>query len=626
MKIALAQIEVVPCRPDLNFKKMQLYISKARENGAELIIFPELCIPGYLIGDTWEENAFIKDVLSFNMDVKDLSEDIDIIFGSVGENPNAKHTDGRPVLHNALYYATNKSFLYFSGRPYYTKTLLPNYREFEEPRHFTAALNDIVFANDPSTNSYFTPKEINGVYLGLTNCEDGWDADYPIESPIKSYKRNGCELLINCSCSPFTRGKNNSRNRVFGEGHAKKNSLPLIYVNAVGLQNNCKTLFTFDGSSVAYNKQGKIIAQAPMFEEHLLYVDYTEGDIQPGEMCCQPESDIAEIYQALKYGVHKYLEACGTNRVVMGISGGIDSAVCAALYAQIVGPENLLLVNMPSRYNSKTTIGISETIAKNIGCFYCSIPIEDSVNLTKAQIDGLIVKDSFGFEKILSLSNFHFENVQARDRSSRILSALSCAWGGVFTNNGNKTEMTVGYATLYGDICGFLATIGDLWKYQVYDLAEYINKSYRVLPQEVFKVVASAELSDQQNVDEGKGDPIVYWYHDKLFASWEEYWFRSTPEDNLKWYLNGEINTKLGIKEHDVYKLFPEPVKFIEDLERWYKLFKGMAVAKRTQAPPILAVSRRSYGFDYRETLNGVYFTRAYLEIKEEVLKRNNHE
>ena len=322
------------------------------------------------------------------------------------------------------------------------------------------------------------------------------------------------------------------------------------------------------------------------------------------------------LNNSITYGIEKYLKLVGTNRVVIGLSGGIDSSVAAALYAKVVGPENLLLVNMPSKYNSSMTKDIAKKIAHNIGCYYMVIPIGDSVNHTENQINNTYVCNCFGDSKKLELSSFSLENIQARDRSSRILAALSSAWGGVFTNNGNKAEMIVGYATLYGDVAGYLAALGDLWKHQVYELGRYINTFYEVLPEEVFNIVASAELSDDQDVTKGKGDPLVYWYHDKLFASWVEDWNRKTPEDNLKSYLNKTINEDLKTTK-DVYELFPNANDFIEDLERWYKLFKGMGVAKRIQSPPILAVSRRAFGFDYRESVVGCYFSKGYFKLKE---------
>ena len=190
------------------------------------------------------------------------------------------------------------------------------------------------------------------------------------------------------------------------------------------------------------------------------------------------------------------------------------------MYAEAIGKKNLLLVNMPSKYNSETTIGLSKQLAKNIGCLYTTIPIGESVELTQRQISEAIVEtcDSEFFTGIstLKLSQFDLENVQARDRSSRILSAVASAFGGVFTNNGNKSEITVGYCTLYGDNAGFLATIGDLWKTQVYELGKYLNRNGEVIPEGIFNIIPSAELSAEQSLDAGKGDPIKYWYHDFL--------------------------------------------------------------------------------------------------------------
>jgi NAD+ synthase (glutamine-hydrolysing) len=657
MKIAIAQIEIIPGRPDKNFKKIKEYVVEALLQKVDIIVFPELCLSGYLIGDTWEESAFIRDCEDYNDEVRELADGIDIVFGSIAADWGRTHTDGRHRLYNVAYYAKNATFLEWHGLPYYIKTLLPNYREFEEPRHFTSSLE--LFSNNSycwagCQGSYFTPKKIEGANIAISICEDFWvgtkesENTYKVD-PSKEFLNNGADLFINVSCSPYTIGKNNSRNRIFGEGHAKGKGVPVIYVNAVGIQNNGKNIYTFDGSSVVYDENGDIIAQAPMFKEHMMYVEWNNvtKKILPGEMCDLPGSDIAEVAESLKYGIGKYLDACGTKRVVIGASGGIDSCVAASLYAQVIGPENLLLVNMPSKYNSDTTINIAKELAENIECYYTSIPIEESVNLTNKQIEGLEVcrfkrmPEGWGFpggfkpmalpvfssealweKKKLTLTSTHMENIQARDRSSRILSALSCAWGGVFTCNGNKDEITVGYATLYGDIAGFLAVLGDLRKPMVYELGEYLNKAYPVIPKEAFTIVASAELSAEQNVDEGMGDPIIYWYHSKLFYTWVESWHRKTPEDNLKWYMDGKINKELGIPEDkDVYKLFPSVKAFTDDIERWYKLFKGMAVAKRVQAPPILSVSRRSFGFDYRESLNCWYLTRGYYRMKEQALK-----
>ena len=223
-------------------------------------------------------------------------------FGNVAIDDGCTHQDGRVRKFNALFCAENKKFRIFSGySPYYIKSLLPNYREFEKPRHFTNSEENFKNIFKHFSESYFNPIRIDKMFVGFSICEDGWDKDYRLK-PIKAYANNGADLMINVSGSPFTVGKNRSRNKTFGEGHAKENSIPLIYVNCVSTQNNGKNVFTFDGSSVAYNKKGEIVAHAPMFEECLLYVDYENGDLQPGNIAPLPKTEIEEIEQALMYG------------------------------------------------------------------------------------------------------------------------------------------------------------------------------------------------------------------------------------------------------------------------------------------------------------------------------------
>lgn len=239
--------------------------------------------------------------------------------------------------------------------------------------------------------------------------------------------------------------------------------------------------------------------------------------------------------------------------------------------------------------------------------------------------DARITDLSSGRQNKLAVSSFVLENIQARDRSSRLLAGIAAAFGGGFTCNANKSELTVGYSTLYGDQAGFLAALADLWKHQVYQLAQYLNTSIfrrEVIPQATIDLVPSAELSFDQSVDEGKGDPIMYAYHDYLYRAFMEYWNRTTPEDILAWYSQGSelLEQKLGCAPGLVDKLFPGPRQFVEDLERWWRLYTGMGVAKRIQAPPVLAVSRRAYGFDHREAQNSVYFTQEYIKLKNRLL------
>jgi NAD+ synthase (glutamine-hydrolysing) len=295
----------------------------------------------------------------------------------------------------------------------------------------------------------------------------------------------------------------------------------------------------------------------------------------------------------------------------------------AAIYRRLLPPERLLAVNMPGAYSSSTTRSLAGELADNLGCLYAEVPIGRSVEVTCAQLDGLEIADRRGGRKQrLRLTGFALENVQARDRSSRILAALASAFGGVFTCNANKSEAAVGYTTLYGDLAGYLANIADLWKGEVYALADHLNREVfggEVIPRGTLELPPSAELGPGQNVDEGKGDPLHYPYHDALFASWVEQWDRAAPVDILRWHREGRLAAELGIEEEPV-ELFSSPAAFVEDLERWWSRFQGLGLAKRIQAPPVLGVKRRAFGFDYREAQLGVFFGRAYRRLKEELL------
>ena len=390
---------------------------------------------------------------------------------------------------------------------------------------------------------------------------------------------------------------------------AEKISRPVIQVDCVGIQNTGKTIYTFDGGSAVFNSRGEIVQYAEPFTECLNFVELEEIDKMPALEL--PEvSETEKIYRAISYGVKEFLAQIGVKKVVIGVSGGIDSAVAAALYTQVVGAENVFLVNMPSKFNSATTKNLSEQLAKNLGCKYFVVPIQESVDWTVKQLEGV------GLE----VSSFVKENIQARDRSSRILAAIAASVGGVFTCNANKAESTVGYATLYGDATGFLSALADLWKYQVYDLARYMNEKiygFEAIPQGIIDIVPSAELSTAQNVDDGKGDPLKYPYHDYLFRAFVER--NQTLEEILTWYASGELEKNIGCEIGLVEKYFPTAQEFIDDLERWWKQFKGMGVAKRIQSPPILAVTDSPYG-SVQESQNGVHFTKKYLELKDKLL------
>ena len=621
--ISIAQIEIAPGRPDLNAAKMLDLIKQAKQSGTNLLLFPEMSIPGYLLGDTWEQSAFLRDCEYWGKQIIQASDTLCVMFGNVAIDWQKTNDDGRVRKYNAFFAAQNRTLLSSDNFPYpfRIKTLQPNYREFDDDRHFYS-LRKLAQEMKLLPEQLLQPLPVccNGrlLQIGCLLCEDGWSDDYSLK-PIPSLSQNGpIDLFINLSCSPFTLGKNNKRHRVFSR-LANEAVAPLIYVNNVGIQNNGKTVYTFDGCSTAYGVNGETVLHCQSFVEQFRSIHLSELQ-QPTALsqdAIPNDSGIDSIFDCLEYGVHRFLQQTGLTKIVVGVSGGIDSAVAAALYAHILGPANLLLVNMPSRYNSRTTINLAQRLSENLGCRYVDISIEESVALTHRQLQAA------GLE----LSPFMLENVQARDRSSRILAAAAAAFGGAFTCNANKSELTVGYCTLYGDESGFLAALADLWKHQVYALGRYLNErifAAEVIPAEVFSLVPSAELSAAQDVDAGKGDPLVYPYHDYLFRAFVERWQRATPEDLLGWYTAGTIEENIGCEPGLVARLFPAAADFIADLERWWGLYSGMGVAKRIQAPPVLAVSRRAFGFDHREAQNPVHYTHHYLQLKTQLISQQN--
>ncbi len=630
IRLALGQMEVIPGRPDLNVASMLKMMEEARSLGARMVIFPEMAIPGYLLGDTWEQPAFLRDCEELGRRVIEASAGICVLFGNVGVDWDKTGDDGRVRKYNAFFTAQNGRLCGGDNfpRPFRIKSLQPNYREFDDTRHFYS-LRKLAREMGTVAEDVLRPVVIDiagrAVRVGCILCEDGWSDDYSF-SPMSAICRNGpVDFFVNISSSPFTIGKNNKRNRVFSR-QVKETGVPLIYVNSVGIQNNGKTVYTFDGFSTLYNAAGEPVAYCPPFSTQLKVVDLVlEGGNGLSPVVLPDDGDTGSIYRALNYGISGFLGFAGIDRVVIGVSGGIDSAVNACLYIEVLGPDKVLLVNMPSIYSSQTTRGLAARLAENLGCLYAVVPIQESVDYTAGQISltpVISLKDGRQFN--LTVTPSVMENIQARDRSARVLAGLAAAFGGGFTCNANKSELTVGYSTLYGDQAGFLAALADLWKHQVYDLAGYINQHVykrEVIPREIIGLVPSAELSPEQAVDEGKGDPLVYPYHDCLFRAFVEHWDRASPEDVLNWYAGGDLEKKIGCRPGLVKSIFPGPREFIDDLERWWGLYTGMAVAKRIQAPPVLAVSRRAFGFDHREAQNGTYYTANYFRLKKKILE-----
>jgi|GEM_PF-21024 len=748
IRIAFGQIQVHPGNPATNFQSMMQAIDYSKAVSTDILIFPELCLSGYMVGDLWDQVPFINDCLYYGEELVKATENtnLTIIFGNVGIDESLHNLDGSLRKYNALYVASKGQLVSNPSQPYpFTiKTLLPCYRYFNEPRHFTSA-NVVAKERNLSLSDINQPLTIStrqGAFtIAPVICEDSWDTHYP-DCPtslmVESAKAKGqhIDLIVNCSSSPYTIHKQEHRHALFSV-QAKRYHTPIAYTNHVGIQNNGKNICIYEGCSTLYDVNGSIVEEVPAFENtvrptllkdtvwHPQSTTDTNATIQTKvisetsislnheshiiplynvnstsesknnsletpqpTISLQTESTptyIPTLFKALQYGIRQFLAQTGIKNIVIGASGGIDSALNAALYSTVLPSENLYLVNMPSRYNSDMTKDLAYKLAQNIGCHYGVFPIEEGVNATIEQLENTsftkyntpiipelhhhgnvhtttiqdIKENTVSSEKdvsqtvlyssdqtianydeqhhiesnsnttsFLQLSTLDKENIQARDRSSRILADIASAVNGAFTCNGNKTEFTVGYATMYGDLAGFLAATGDMWKTDVYALARYMNEHIfkrEVIPQGSIDVVPSAELSDAQDVTQGLGDPLQYEYHDCLFRAFVEgtpYTLphqRLTPEDILCAYEKGTLEHLLGLP-NPISHYFTSTEQFINDLERWWKSFNGLSVAKRIQSPPLFLVSERAFGTDLSESQLKPYFSRTYHINKEKVL------
>lgn len=733
IRIAFGQIQVHPGEPAINFQSMMNAIDYAKAVSTDILIFPELCLSGYMVGDLWDQVPFVKDCLYYGEELvkATANTNLTIIFGNIGIDESLRNLDGSLRKYNALYVASKGKLVSNPSQPYpFTiKTLLPCYRYFNEPRYFTSA-NVVAKERNLSLSDINQPLTIStrqgDFTIAPVICEDSWDTHYP-DCPTKlmleSAKAKGLhiDLVVNCSSSPYTVHKQEQRRALF-RNQAKRYNTPIAYANHVGIQNNGKNICIYDGCSTLYDVTGSVVEEVPAFEntvrptllkdtlwqplsnsnselrdtskdstalqlssEHNTYDKYDTYHTQDSHIQDATPTYIPTLFKALQYGICQFLAQTGIKNIVVGASGGIDSALNAALYSTVLSPENLYLVNMPSRYNSDMTKDLAYQLAQNIGCHYGVFPIEEGVSATIEQLENTsftkynthVIPESYHHGNVhtttmldvkrnnvsseedmsqivlyssdqtttnydeqrpiendsnttsfLQLSTLAKENIQARDRSSRILAGIASAVNGAFTCNGNKTEFTVGYATMYGDLAGFLAVTGDVWKTDVYALARYMNETifqHEVIPQGSIDVIPSAELSDAQDVTQGLGDPLQYEYHDLLFRAFVEGTphtlphQRLTPEDILYAYENGTLEHLLGLP-NPMSHYFTSTEQFINDLERWWKSFNGLAVAKRIQSPPLFLISERAFGSDLSESQLKPYFSRNYYVMKDRIL------
>jgi NAD+ synthase/NAD+ synthase (glutamine-hydrolysing) len=536
MKIALAQINPTIGDFDGNTGKIAAFIARAKEFGCDLVVFSELAISGYPPRDLLERRDFVSENLHRLHSLIDSVEGIGVICGFVDEN-----TDG------AGYPLYNGAVLFESGKVLHKvyKRLLPDYDVFDESRYFEPG-------SDCSSFLY------KGNNIGLTICEDIWnDKDlfarrlYPVD-PVEQMIQDGANLIINISSSPFHAGKRKFRWDILGSV-AKKYQASLVYVNQVGGNDS----LLFDGLSVAFNSAGQMVARARDFEEDLVVWDTetAEGELHP-----ITETKEASVLEALVMGTRDYVRKCGFSKAVVGLSGGIDSALTAAIAVRALGKNNVSGMFMPSQYTSRDNYEDTKSLADNLGIEYFQVPISGI-------FESFLTALSSVFENIQT--EVTGQNIQARVRGT-LLMAFSNKRGALLLSTGNKSEVAVGYCTLYGDMSGGLSVISDVPKMMVYHLAHLINKSNEVIPQRILEKPPSAELKPDQT---DQDDLPPYDVLDEILTAYIEE--NKTEEEIIAKGFEPEVVTETVCRIH-------------------------RNEHKRYQAPPGLKVTTKSFGYGRR--------------------------
>lgn len=605
-KICMAQMEVVPGSVRANTERMIEDILKARARGHEMIVFPELATCGYIIGDRFEYDDFIREIEAGDEKIRAASLGITVVWGTVVADWARRGEDGRVRKFNAVRIAYDGEYVSNGAASWIAKTNLPKYRMFDEIRHFATAVA-LGYDQYRTFKVVLSGDEYN---IALTICEDLWEDDYSIKP--SNYYQGKCDLVVSISASPWGRGKSGARDRMLAKRVNDYNA-PIVYVNSCGLQNNVKNLVWFDGGSCVavrgVDEKPVVVHNAPVHFGGL----YSASSKEFGESAHDADYDIRDVYSAVVGSMTAFLGR--HKKVVIGLSGGIDSAVSAALLVRALGPEKVLAINMPTKYNSNTTQDLARKCAENLGIEYRVVPIQEAFDVAVQKL----ASAGYSNPQMLTL-----ENIQARIRGDTLCS-IAQEENGVVINNGNKTEVSLNYFTLYGDSVGAACFLADLWKGDVYALARFINQGMEVITQGIIDIVPSAELSADQNVDQGKGDPIFYAYHDKLLAMFAEH--RWTPTEVLKCVVGMSDYAALGLalncEPGVVAKYFDEsPVGrayFVQNLEWCWDRYN--IEFKRAQTPPILICSRRAYGFDRRDTIAPASYSTEYEALKQEFLK-----
>jgi len=535
MKVALAQLNTTVGDVTGNEAKILAAYQRAVAADADLVLCPELAITGYPPRDLVLRRSLVEQNVAALERLAASTGKTGLIVGFVGDN---KERPGRDV--------TNAAALLQNGRMVATrtKTLLPTYDVFDEDRYFEPAESN-------------PPIEFNGRKIGITICEDIWnDEDFWL---VRRYEHNppvelaeaGAEIIFNISASPWHLGKDATR-RAMLQSIAKKTRRPVVFCNQVGGNDE----LVFDGGSMVFNAAGETIAEGKHFEEDLVMLNLEDAPLARREPPCEEEL----LFKALTLGLRDYLTKCGFKSAVIGLSGGIDSALVAALAADALGKENVRGISLPSQYSSQGSLDDARILADHLGIRYDVIPIQPPFLAVKGQLKHVFAGRAEDTTE---------ENIQARLRGV-ILMGLSNKFGSLLLTTGNKSELAVGYCTLYGDMCGGLAVISDVPKLMVYRLAKWINRDREIIPSDTITKPPSAELRPDQK-DQDSLPP-----YEVLDAILEAYVVDCKSPAAI---------VKAGFSEADVKRV----VRLIDGAEY-----------KRRQAAPGLKVTSKAFGVGRR--------------------------
>jgi NAD+ synthase (glutamine-hydrolysing) len=549
MKIALAQLNYHIGNFESNTNKIIAHIHEAKEKGADLVVFSELCVCGYPARDFLEFREFIN--LCEQAANKIAAECIDIacIIGLPTPNNNPEGKD----LNNSAYFIENGEV-----KAIVNKALLPNYDVFDEYRYF-----------EPSTS--FNCIDFKGKRIALTICEDLWNTiENPlyITRPMDVLIKQQPDVMINIAASPFAYNHDEERINILSD-NASRYKLPLFYVNHVGAQ----TELIFDGGSLVFDNAGKLADEMPYFKEQMAYYTLNNNAQISFEhtstLMAERQSDIEQIHQGLILGIRDYFYKSGFKQAILGLSGGIDSAVVCALAAEALGAANVMAVLLPSKFSSDHSIKDAEDLVNNLGCMSQTVTIGKITEAFEEQLHPQFKNLPF---------NIAEENIQSRSRAV-VLMAMCNKFGYILLNTSNKSEAAVGYGTLYGDMCGGISVLGDVYKTQVFELARYINRNKEIIPVNSIVKPPSAELRP------GQKDTDSLPEYDILDKIIEEYVERRCSSAEI---------VKLGYEEHTVQRV----IRLV-----------NLSEHKRYQTPPILRVSPKAFGMGRRMPIVGKYLS-----------------